>query len=579
MKKNKNIPKYKNGGGQNAWDFTKNLGLTIADTALSGLGAENAIGEEDYQGKSANNFRKVSNTAGSITKSIVPIAGAVGGAAIGTAMGNPMLGAKMGYGLAKGVQGIGSSVSPADETGGSDAYMQSQRTGNKLEQGFDQFGAMAVPAAGILTPMLMNQGQVPMGPTAGMYAMGGMAGQPNAEVEGGENSIAPNGEFTQYNGPSHEQGGIPTQLENKEIVFSDRLKPKGSKKTFAELNKPFNTNKEDKITEDKKANNLKKLTADLMKQAKIKQSVALYQEQEALKQSKLDNYAKRLGVSGESYKYGGQKNLPKYWNGKNAWETPNNDMLAGKPQENNIMMGAMPGSTYTPSANKNLMFDYSNPAENEAYWNSQSSTEPELFNPQRGQSRQGSNAGKYAALGQLAMGIAQNAGNLYDLKRSKTVDSEVYNTYNPTLLNPSEALKYNNMQGKMAANNIREASGGNASTYLNNRKDLSINQMMLNNRIKQDYENINAQIKNQAGYYNTGVADKNMLAKLQNEGAAKNMKSAAIHNIGYNTTNQYQNYLVDKNKQGRDEDYLKIILAKYPEIGKDPELAKMFQLK
>lgn len=144
-----------------------------------------------------------------------------------------------------------------------------------------------------------------------IFAMGGMNTLPNSEVELQENSIAPDGTFTQYDGPSHSDGGVKTNLDNNEIVFSDRLKPKGSKKTFAELNKTNNTNKEDKILE--KANNsVTKNTALLMKQIKSKLSQELFNQQEQLKQEKVLNYAKRTGISPDQLEFtnGGMKKYP-----------------------------------------------------------------------------------------------------------------------------------------------------------------------------------------------------------------------------------------------------------------------------
>lgn len=126
-----------------------------------------------------------------------------------------------------------------------------------------------------------------------MFPMGGMNMQPNAEVELEENTLNPDGSTTQYDGASHEQGGIPTNLDPGTLIFSDKLKMGG--KTFAKLNKPNMTSKEDKILSDNKASAMSKLTANLMKQAKNKSSVELFEAQEALKQSKLDNYTKRLG--------------------------------------------------------------------------------------------------------------------------------------------------------------------------------------------------------------------------------------------------------------------------------------------
>lgn len=52
------------------------------------------------------------------------------------------------------------------------------------------------------------------------YAMGG---QVPVEVEGGEVAQAPNGQMAQFQGPSHEQGGISANLPQGTKVYSDRL--------------------------------------------------------------------------------------------------------------------------------------------------------------------------------------------------------------------------------------------------------------------------------------------------------------------------------------------------------------------
>ena len=129
------------------------------------------------------------------------------------------------------------------------------------------------------------------------YPMGGYSNQPNSEIEKQENVMLPDGGTFQGDGPSHENGGIKVNLPDNSLIFSDRLKPKGSSKTFAQLNKPNNTEKEDKILQSNKYNVVSKATAELMKQAKNKLSEQLWNEQESLKQSKVNNYAKRMGVN------------------------------------------------------------------------------------------------------------------------------------------------------------------------------------------------------------------------------------------------------------------------------------------
>ena len=127
--------------------------------------------------------------------------------------------------------------------------------------------------------------------------------QPNAEVEKQENAISPDGTFKQFDGASHEDGGIKTNLPQGAIIFSDKLKPKGSKETFAKLNKVNDTKKEDKIISDKFATKESKATAQLMDSIKNKNSQALFQEQENQKQ--LEEQKSKEAFANGLYKYGG----------------------------------------------------------------------------------------------------------------------------------------------------------------------------------------------------------------------------------------------------------------------------------
>jgi hypothetical protein len=136
------------------------------------------------------------------------------------------------------------------------------------------------------------------------FAMGGMNMVPNAEVEGGENSMTLDGQYTEYDGPSHEAGGIPTSLEPQERVFSDRLKDKLTKKTFAELNKINNTNKEDKILDTKYGTNESKKTAQLMKQVKAMNSDKIFNKQESQKLEQAMKYLNKKGL-GNMFAFGG----------------------------------------------------------------------------------------------------------------------------------------------------------------------------------------------------------------------------------------------------------------------------------
>lgn len=162
------------------------------------------------------------------------------------------------------------------------------------------------------------------------FPNGGISMQPNAEIEKQENAVTPNGGFLQADGPTHAGGGVPVSLPGNTMIFSDRLKPQGLKKTFAQLNKMNNTNKEDKILDSDKHSSLSKRTAELMRFVKNKNSEKLFNEQESLKQTKVQAYAKRMGVSldneNQEYPMGGVK-LPMYPLGGNGNQIVNNPAI------------------------------------------------------------------------------------------------------------------------------------------------------------------------------------------------------------------------------------------------------------
>jgi hypothetical protein len=134
------------------------------------------------------------------------------------------------------------------------------------------------------------------------FAMGGMqyanggTGEMNAEVEKEENAVGPNNEFTQFDGPSHSQGGIKTDMAPGTKVFSDKLKAPGTNKTFAKLNASNNTNREDKLDTKEYLDPKSKMSIDLTRMAKMKNSDMLFAMQEQLKKNKVAAYAKRMGV-------------------------------------------------------------------------------------------------------------------------------------------------------------------------------------------------------------------------------------------------------------------------------------------
>lgn len=86
----------------------------------------------------------------------------------------------------------------------------------------------------------------------------------DVEVEGGELIQTPDGNIEHVEGPSHAKGGVHTNLPEGSRVFSDFLKPMGSKKTYAQLAKKYDTTPYKKVLENAFASDIDRKTAQLM---------------------------------------------------------------------------------------------------------------------------------------------------------------------------------------------------------------------------------------------------------------------------------------------------------------------------
>lgn len=119
----------------------------------------------------------------------------------------------------------------------------------------------------------------------------------NAEVEGGETAMNPNGVLMQFNGPSHKQGGIPTMLEGGTKVFSDHLKVPveiqkelgvkrpNKKTTYADISKRFLTEKHMQTLADTK-DKYKRNAAEIQLQKNLAMLETLFFAQEQDKMMK-----------------------------------------------------------------------------------------------------------------------------------------------------------------------------------------------------------------------------------------------------------------------------------------------------
>ena len=107
-------------------------------------------------------------------------------------------------------------------------------------------------------------------------------GENNVEIEGGEFIQLPNFETEMATGPSHSNGGIPTNLPDETRVYSNSLKPEGSKKTFAQMAKNYDITSYKKTLDNPFAKQVDKDTASIMMQRNQRILDDLFKDQQYL---------------------------------------------------------------------------------------------------------------------------------------------------------------------------------------------------------------------------------------------------------------------------------------------------------
>ena len=107
-------------------------------------------------------------------------------------------------------------------------------------------------------------------------------GANNVEIEGGEFIQLPNFDTEHAEGPSHERGGIKTSLPEGTRVYSDHLKPEGSKKTFAQLAKKYDISSFQKILDDQFKKQVDKDTATIMLRRNQTKLDELFNQQQSM---------------------------------------------------------------------------------------------------------------------------------------------------------------------------------------------------------------------------------------------------------------------------------------------------------
>lgn len=444
---------------------------------------------------------------------------------------------------------------------------------------------------------LSKGGYAQYGVPAGVYATGGYLthypdGGANAEIEKQEMFRTPDGETVQVDGKSHEQGGIPVNIPAGTEIFSDRLKMPGTKKTFAKLAAKYKTNKEDKVLDDEKSSALAKHTADLVKSIKHNKLDEIFSTQETLKQDKVKNYAKKMGVEldesevqdnsqeeNQEYKSGGKHWIQGAINPKHkGYCTPmSKPTCTGRRRAlaltlkkhhgfHKKTMGGIQypnGGTAMDLYNKEVQDLYSQYG-NTPYDVTSPDYKGNVLPAQESapNQRKQPNYGDY--IEPTVNTLLQNSGNLWDLyqtKFGKKYDKENYGQVTPTTLNDKQALIDADIQNRISRGQIKDAVSGNAGAYLSNVTGAQTANTLNKARIREQYQNQNAGILNSFAQYNKGLEMQSKIDTEQNKARAEDIARQAIRGIGTNTSAAYRDYKGNM----KDQQMMKYISNMYPD--------------
>ena len=412
-----------------------------------------------------------------------------------------------------------------------------------------------------------------------VYANGGLNPMPNAQLEKEEVMQFPNGSTAQVDAPTHQNGGINLNLPEQTKIYSDRLKA-STGKTFAKEAEQFKNNKWEKILNDKNSDDLRKKTAQMMFDKNQSKLDDLFMEQEQQKQERttkaFNRFMKKHGGEMPLFCSGGMMKYPyggiaKFDGGGefNTWFAANKDNPVYKTYSMDQMRAAynnqsepVDNTDYfmaSINANRNYNPDYSNqqiynvntnPNTNMGPVNPYKSNDegsmlyansgtPTSSNNPNGNWYQRNKSSVNEGIFQGANFLAQNIGNLLYLKdQGKKYDKVNYGRVNPSLLDPTEALKDIDRSSYSVQKMIPSSTGGHGGQAINALTANAANRENLKQKTRLDYANANAGINNQFSMYNKGLEVQGMNDEARNKGAALKSYYDTWSDIGYKSAGQ-----------------------------------------
>lgn len=497
-------------GGKGFKNYAKDYGLLLADSALGTFGASDVINEKDYNTKLGDVYgNDIADTLGGINNQIAA-----------TGLNTIMPGSGQLFSM-----GTGAINNATTKDIGTEQFNKGQNVAQ---------GAMGI--MGNFMPK-MNMGGDP--------TLMALMGNPQYEAEGQEvvqgQPIAFNGQVQQnasdmatLKGPSHSNGGM--KMSGGDRVFSDSIKMPNMKHTFA--------NHADKLGKmkgkyekqlDKSKNDKLSVKTAMMNIANIdKQIDDLFNTQEQLKQ---EMFAK--DINKVIMKYGGK--LPKMNDGGNLNGYKFNpvtrtytDVMGNtitEPQfealnmiSNNNAPVAQNTASKTVQPATVAINNTNNDTSNTVVSNN---TTPGFFKRNQELIRKGLYQGQKNAPSYYNLGKG-----LFD--KAEQLNYEDYvNPYEQDVMSRLEGLNFN-IDPQLASNQrafntmntqIKDASGGNAATYLSNVGASQLRKMQGDAELYAAKNNADNQYKSQAALTKAGFGDKRAAIKLN--AADFNFKSKA----------------------------------------------------
>lgn len=431
------------------------------------------------------------------------------------------------------------------------------------------------------------------------HAMGGQMQDPtNSNMltnfpTGGTHEQNPMGGVNVGNRGLVEQGETKAPLDKGDYIFSDRLKPKGNNRTFAQLSKSIHNKYKDRENDAAATRSMK---ADLEK---------LAQEQEAFKaakQAKMQGSMDALSNMGDGDMFMSGGKLKPY----SKFMFPDGGFLQSKfgpvntdNDPNEVAFNQeFPGETYntfnpltgvgTPQVStaqepmysqsdalgltKQITPQYGNstiPQNNSIAYNKYnveddpSNTGYTFKNDMTDLGNQAvvdvtnkgnaaiannfknPNSGYPAQKADPWIPLAQSAGDIFALAKSQKPQKDIkLARYSPEMIDYSRereiASKQANMANQIAQANIRRNASSSGQALSNTVASNAINNSALMNTLSQSnqaQENINNQMRNQAMLTNNATSNQEQELNMKNKAQLAFMQQQALSNIGANTAN------------------------------------------